>query len=164
MRLLSFTVSGRPKGKGRPRFKRITGHTYTDPKTVEYEQRIVDNFIIEHPDAKPESGPVTLHVTANFGVPKGESKKTRALMLEGAIRPTMTPDADNVLKVVGDALNGVAYDDDKQIVFATVTKHYAKSGSLVISICPTLPIHNSPHDKGAKDEHRSSQDDDLAKG
>nr|DAN73502.1 MAG TPA: Endodeoxyribonuclease RusA [Caudoviricetes sp.] len=35
---------------------------------------------------------------------------------------TAKPDIDNVTKAVLDALNGVAYDDDKQVVSLRVTK------------------------------------------
>lgn len=38
-------------------------------------------------------------------------------------KPDLTkPDIDNVLKIVLDALNGVAYKDDKQITHANITK------------------------------------------
>ena len=37
-------------------------------------------------------------------------------MLEWEIRPTKRPDLDNIAKAVLDALNGLAYQDDSQIV------------------------------------------------
>ena len=36
--------------------------------------------------------------------------------------PTLKADADNIAKAVCDALNGIAYKDDKQIVSLTVLK------------------------------------------
>lgn len=38
-------------------------------------------------------------------------------------RDTTKPDIDNVLKAVLDALNGVAYKDDSQVVEVRVVKH-----------------------------------------
>ena len=35
-----------------------------------------------------------------------------------------TPDVDNILKIVLDGLNGVAYADDSQVVEAACRKHY----------------------------------------
>ncbi len=42
--------------------------------------------------------------------------------------PTLKPDTDNIAKVVCDALNGVAYHDDKQITSLTVDKVWADDG------------------------------------
>ena len=36
-------------------------------------------------------------------------------MLNGRLFPTKKPDADNIIKVILDALNGLAYRDDSQI-------------------------------------------------
>ena len=42
--------------------------------------------------------------------------------------PTLKPDTDNIAKIVCDALNGVAYHDDKQITSLTVDKVWAEDG------------------------------------
>lgn len=42
--------------------------------------------------------------------------------------PTLKPDADNIAKVVCDALNSIAYKDDKQITCLTVDKVWADNG------------------------------------
>lgn len=39
-------------------------------------------------------------------------------MLAGEIRPTKKPDMDNVVKIIADSLNNLAYYDDTQIVEA----------------------------------------------
>ena len=39
LKTCEFKISGKPMGKGRPRFTR-SGHTYTPKDTVEYENRI----------------------------------------------------------------------------------------------------------------------------
>lgn len=58
-------------------------------------------------------------------IPKKTSKDRRSKMLSGFIRPTVKPDWDNIGKLVADALNGIAYDDDKCIVDAQVRKFYS---------------------------------------
>ena len=45
-------------------------------------------------------------------------------MIAGAILPTKKPDCDNILKVIFDSLNGLAYDDDVQVVSVTFQKVY----------------------------------------
>ena len=59
-------------------------------------------------------------------MPKSDSKKVQSLKLSGRIRPTQKPDADNIAKSVLDALNGLAYADDKQVVTLEVDKHYGE--------------------------------------
>ena len=48
-------------------------------------------------------------------------------MLLGIIRPTIKPDVDNIAKVILDSLNGLAYKDDKQIVFCIISKWYGEN-------------------------------------
>lgn len=45
----------------------------------------------------------------------GAGRKRREAMIAGTIRPTKKPDADNVLKIVTDSLNDIAYYDDAQM-------------------------------------------------
>jgi len=66
-----------------------------------------------------------LIVEAYFAIPMSASRKKREGMLAGTLRPTGKPDLDNVLKVVADSLNGIAYRDDAQIAWAMVTKLYS---------------------------------------
>ncbi len=73
-----------------------------------------------------------MKVTAYMPIPKSASKKRHELMLSGAIRPTVKPDWDNIGKLVADALNGVAYDDDKCIVDAQVRKFYSETPRTVV--------------------------------
>lgn len=46
----------------------------------------------------------------------------------------MKPDCDNIAKAILDALNGVAYDDDKQVVRLHVEKEYGATGSVEVVI------------------------------
>ena len=55
-------------------------------------------------------------------------------MASGDMRPVKRPDWDNVGKIVTDALNGVAYDDDSQIVSASVEKYYSEEPRTEIKI------------------------------
>ena len=48
--------------------------------------------------------------------------------------PTTKPDGDNILKVVLDALNGLAYDDDRQVVKMCIIKVYGSNPGLVVQV------------------------------
>jgi Holliday junction resolvase RusA-like endonuclease len=55
-------------------------------------------------------------------------------MREGELLPSKKPDIDNVLKIVLDALNGVAYKDDSKVVSVSGKKIYSDEPKLVIEM------------------------------
>ena len=60
------------------------------------------------------------------------------LMTSGALFPLKKPDLDNVMKIVCDALNGIAYKDDVQIVNAKICKRWSSEmPSVWVTICST---------------------------
>ena len=136
-----FFVECIPQGKERPRFDFRSRRAYTPAKTRAYEDRIARAFrraaIAE--DFRIIEGPVELTIVACFPVPKSYSQKTRASCLQGNQPPTKRPDADNLEKAVADALNGLAYFDDAQIVHSAVTKTYAEVPGLRIWVSPFSP-------------------------
>lgn len=119
-----FTVLGEPQGKARPRFTR-SGHTYTPDKTVAYENAIRAAFIQQCGlRAKfPETAVLKVSLTALFALPQSISGAEGKRRMAKVYCPKK-PDADNVLKAVCDALNGFAYNDDKQIVAVSAEKYY----------------------------------------
>lgn len=78
--------------------------------------------------------PATVCIEAMFGIPKSFSKAKRADALSGRIYPTKKPDADNIAKIVLDALNGVAYTDDTQVINLLVQKRYGKVPEVKVEI------------------------------
>lgn len=54
--------------------------------------------------------------------------------IAGLIVPTTKPDGDNILKVVLDALNGLAYDDDRQVVKMGIIKVYGVNPGLMVQV------------------------------
>ena len=125
-------IEGAPRGKGRPRFVRATGATYTDAKTKAYESRVREAYA-EQDGTDYGDAPVSVRITACFGIPASYSKAKRADAMAGRIAPSK-PDWDNVGKVVCDALNGIAYRDDSQIVDASVHKIFAEAPCVILEI------------------------------
>lgn len=130
MAVLTFTVPGKPFGKQRPRVTR-TGHAYTPKETVSYENLVRMSFVEKYPEFFPTGAPVILSVIAAFPIPQSWTKKKVKAALAGDIYPGK-PDIDNVLKIIQDALNGIAYKDDAQIWNATVTKTYAERPGVTV--------------------------------
>ena len=139
MRSVTFQVPGKPHGKARartyynPASKKHVSHT--PDNTILYENLIKDQFLNYADGFYMERGtPVTLRIVARFLPPKSVSKKKQKQMLEGEILPLKKPDMDNIVKVVADALNGVAYNDDTQIVLVSAKKAYSAIEGLDITV------------------------------
>lgn len=65
---------------------------------------------------------------------KSDTNKNKALKLSNAFKPKKKPDVDNVIKVVLDALNKVAYADDTQVNEIHVIRHYDEHERLIICL------------------------------
>ena len=121
--MYQFIVPGAPRGKQRPKVTR--NGTYTPEETKRYEQKVLACFLNEYPRMKPIRSGVNVFVHAFFEIPKSYGKARRERILNGLERPTKKPDADNIAKIILDALNGKVILDDKQVVVLTVKKHYS---------------------------------------
>lgn len=110
----AFTIPGKPRGKGRPRFGK--GRTYTDAKTLAYERMVKTSAATAIGSLGPFSGPVAAFLTFRLCPPVSASKGRRARLLAGHEPIKATFDLDNLIKAVLDGLNGVAFVDDRQVV------------------------------------------------
>lgn len=128
-KLYCFEIPGKPCGKARPRFTK-SGHTYTPEQTASYENLVKLCFSQKFPNAEPipKDKSVKAAITAYFPPAKSTPKKQLRLMECGIVMPTKKPDCDNIAKIILDALNGLAYYDDAQIVGLTVEKRYTSPG------------------------------------
>ena len=135
MEIRMFVVFGEVRGKMRPKASSFGGHAkvYTPSKQIEYENWVRLCYQEAYPDAKPMEGPIRARISVWMRVPKSASKKKREAMLAGDIKPTKKPDLDNCIKQL-DALNGVAFVDDSQIVGITASKRYAETDSMSITL------------------------------
>lgn len=128
---VTFTVKAKPQGKGRPRM--ANGHCYTPQTTRDFENLIAQEYKTQC-KAYYANVPLMVQITAWMPIPKATSKANREKMLNGEIAPTVKPDIDNICKAILDALNGVAYADDTQVVKLHASKCYSNDGFMLISI------------------------------
>lgn len=128
-------LAGPPRGKGRGRAvaTRFGARVFTDDKTRTYEAQL--RFAGQQAMGRhaPIEGPLAVAVEARFPVAPSWPKKKRLAALAGALRPTTTPDADNLLKCL-DGLNGVVFVDDRQIVDAHIRKIYSDRPGLTVTV------------------------------
>lgn len=130
-----FEIEGKIKGKGRPRFAKYGNFVkaYTPADTISYENLIKLQFRISCGDWYSEL-PLKMKITAIHGIVKSATKKGKAKMLSGELKPTKKPDADNIVKIICDALNGIAYKDDTQVVELEMSKIYGEQEKVIVEI------------------------------
>ena len=126
---------GIPIAKGRPRFVVRGGfaRAYTPAKTRNYADLIASEAMVVMAGRKPLEGALKVSVVAFFPVTKSTNKTNRALMLSGQMHHIKKPDCDNIGKQI-DALNGIAWLDDSQIVDMRIEKVYSEEPRLLITI------------------------------
>ena len=129
----TFDIVGEPQGKGRPRFSTRGGFvkTYTPEKTASYENFVKLCYLNKYKGQKLD-GEIVAEIIAYFPIPKSFSKKKRAEAIEGKIKPTKKPDTDNIAKTILDSLNGIAFEDDKQVVALLVKKLYGEEPKVLV--------------------------------
>lgn len=115
-----FTVYGKVQGQSRPRFTTNGKFTmvYKDKRDVAYEKEIAKAY--REAGGTLHTGAVEVHITAYRALPQSRPLKVTH-------EPdTFRPDIDNICKIFLDALNGVAYKDDAQVVYLTAKKQDRK--------------------------------------
>ena len=129
-----------------------------DPRTASEWRETVAITVGSAVD-KPLEGPVGLALAFFFPRPKSHyGTGKNSAMLKGSA-PTVhaqKPDIDNVIKSTLDAMNGVAYQDDKQVIQVRAEKRWAlrpeQSGA---AIC--IEVHEEPpSDRQCQDQRNAS--------
>jgi Holliday junction resolvase RusA-like endonuclease len=144
MSTVVFVIPGVARGKQRPRATR-TGRVYTPKQTVNQEAYIKMLAATAMRGLAPFVGPLEATFSISVAIPKSFTRQQRKLIDEGNLYPTSKPDIDNVVKLLCDAMNGVVYGDDKQIVDLYVSKIYEDSASTTVMV--SMKGTNNGHDR-----------------
>lgn len=133
---LDFTVCAKAVGKGRPRLTTRGGyaHAYTPAKTREFENLVgwaAKRAMCQRPPVASGRA-LFVQITVSIVPPLSWSKKRRSESF-GAFC-SKKPDTDNVAKAILDAMNGIVYEDDAQVVGLIVQKFYAEENEINIKV------------------------------
>lgn len=129
--MIEFTVPTAPVAKARARSTR-SGHHYTPQKTVDFE-----SMVSWYAKAAMAGKPLyegALCVFLYYGIPIPKSLEPRIKRGE-IIYPTKRPDMDNYEKSVLDAMNGIVYKDDAQVIEVIQKKRYSRNPKVIVTIC-----------------------------
>lgn len=139
--MIQFTVPGQPTAKGRPRFRIVRPReaaefvsVYSDAQTVAYEAKVSQAAKLAMAGRFPSSAPIEIMLELRMQIPESWTKKKRLAASLGQVRATKKPDADNVLKAIKDACNGIVWADDAQVVTLTVRKLYHADPCVVVAV------------------------------
>lgn len=138
-RKVTLTIPGEPVGWGRPTpVARLNsaGEPFvmmvTQDQTRKAKAAVREAFKRKYPNHKPWTGPVLIRFTAIFETPRSFNKALREAAARGALYAMKKPDKDNIEKLIKDALNGVVYVDDQQVMGGGI-KRYGSPGRVEIS-------------------------------
>jgi len=146
--MICFFVAGAPVGKARPRFSKASGRAFTPQKTAN-AGAFVKSEALRQVGQPVLVGPLELQLTATAAVPESWSNKKRAAALAGEIKPTGKPDLDNLAKLYADALNGILWKDDSQLVRMALEKRYGGVPGVHITVLPLDNTVRSAPEAGA---------------
>lgn len=138
-----MTIPGPPVPKGRPRVRVVRkkgappeagfAQAYTPEKTRKYEDLIRLKAGDVMAGQRKLDGALRVEIRAYMQTPQAIAKhRIKGPSAEaGVIRPLTKPDVDNFAKVI-DALNGIVWRDDSQVVSLLVEKFYSAQPRLVL--------------------------------
>ena len=122
---VKFSVFGKPQGKQRPRLTNIGGKNivYTPKQTSEYEKLVKASYIAVSRTFFEKDVPLEINILAFFS---GKYSNNDWM--------TKKPDSDNIIKIILDGLNKVAFYDDAQVCKLYFEKRYAEVPRVEITI------------------------------
>jgi Holliday junction resolvase RusA-like endonuclease len=123
--VVAFVVAGIPKASQ-------TGSVVRTPDGRAFPLRrntawgdLVALYARQYAPPTPWDGPLALDLVYSFQRPRSARRR---------VYPDVRPDAENLLKHQLDALNGILWRDDAQIVDLRVRKQYAAQPGLALSL------------------------------
>jgi Holliday junction resolvase RusA-like endonuclease len=131
---MKIIIPGKPIAKARPKFAR-RGKSVTTYNPQESEEGKWLTLAIGQITEKL-SGPIHLEAEFFMPIPESTSAKKRRLMLLGEIAHIKKPDLDNLIKFCKDCLNGIAWNDDAQVISINASKKYGDDAGTVLRILP----------------------------
>jgi Holliday junction resolvase RusA-like endonuclease len=132
-KMIKFVIKGKPKPLKRHRTSK--GRTY-DPSAK--DKRDFALQCATYAPKLPLTGALTLLVRFYMPRPKKHfrtGKFAGILRDDAPILHSGRPDISNLVKFVEDALNGIFWKDDSQIVILHASKYYSKTPRTEIRIC-----------------------------
>lgn len=136
MTVVAFSLSGLPRGKGRPQTAVRGRHAiiYTDAKTRRYESSVNAVAVKKMAGRPPLTGGLSLSLQFRMPIPASATKTAKAAMAANERPHITTPDFDNLTKAICDGMNKVVFHDDAQVCRAFIVKIYSETPGVDIRV------------------------------
>lgn len=129
-----FTIPGKPAAWQRARSNGKV--RFDSPEQSRNKMTIAQIGAAAMNGRPPFDGPLEVTVASYWPWPKSMSEKKRRAY--GSHFFTSRPDADNIAKLLGDALNSILWRDDAQIVELIIRKRYGLVPQTVVRVQPLV--------------------------
>ena len=127
MKIHYFQFDVDPKPKQRPRVNTKTRRAYTPEATRNYERFIRDLTKLQWGKSKSIEKPIKMDIVFHMKRPASVPPRKRKY-------PSVRPDLDNLEKALIDAMQGIVFVDDSQIVTKTSSKVYGIEGRIEVKL------------------------------
>jgi len=116
--MVRIVVEGEPVAQGRPKFstRGCVMRAFDPPESRAYKEMVKLVARVQMGNKPMLEGPLSLSVKVFRSVPSSWSDSRRKMALARQILPTTKPDLENYCKGTTDALEGVVFKNDSQIV------------------------------------------------
>lgn len=129
--MIHFEIPGIPVPQKQTQFVRKTGIAYDPSKKDLIRIREIAKECI---NTLPWLCPIETEFSFCLPIPKSASISEKCGMMQNLIPHTKKPDLDNLSYLVTNALKGIIYKDDSQIVIATNYKFYSDYPRTIIKV------------------------------
>ena len=127
--MIAFEVPGEPIAFARTRMN-SAGRRFTPTRQANYGNLVKTIAAEKMANVKLFAGPVSIQIRAEYMHPASWSQKKK----DATRWKTSKPDADNIGKLVADAMNGIVYADDAQVSDCRVQKIYGLRDRIVVEV------------------------------
>lgn len=132
---IKIIVPGQPVPQGRPKFaNRGSFVTVYDPPKSKAYKKLVAQYAVHKAPKKLLEGELEVEIQVFKETLKSFSRANKVDAEARLLRPITKPDADNYAKGPLDALKGIIWKDDGQVVDLHCSKYYSSQPRIEIII------------------------------
>jgi Holliday junction resolvase RusA-like endonuclease len=142
---ITFNVIGTPVAQGSMKAlgRSNAGHTiitHSNHATLKpWRSEVAAAALAARPDQWPLTTAITLSITFRFPRPAGHYRKDGTLKPAAPQHKTTKPDTDKLIRSILDALAGILYNGDQQVININAQKRFIVSGEAPGALITAIP-------------------------